>query len=200
MDPLNPNKNRIIARAFPFIDGKAEIWIKETRDPDAVEKCGLINKRGEFVIPPVYDRIEYSGGDTVAVNVGYKEFDTYLREGKWGIVDLNNNVLIPLIYTEMWSWDDGVHFSVEYEGQCGVVNIHGETIIEFKYDFLLHPDKLGIIIAEIAGKQGCINRKGKVVIPFIYDQIYSPWGEDLIPVEYGDQIFYLNSKGERVLF
>ena len=67
----------MIIDTYPFINGKAVVWVKDsvfTEDNSpVVAKCGLINNIDEFIIPPIYDNIQYIGTDTVAVNIGFKE-------------------------------------------------------------------------------------------------------------------------------
>ena len=95
----------MIIDTYPFINGKAVVWVKDsvfTEDNSpVVAKCGLINNIDEFIIPPIYDNIQYIGTDTVAVNIGFKEGKKYQYSGRWGIVDLNNQILVPLKYTDM---------------------------------------------------------------------------------------------------
>ena len=87
----------MIIDTYPFINGKAVVWVKDsvfTEDNSpVVAKCGLINNIDEFIIPPIYDNIQYIGTDTVAVNIGFKEGKKYQYSGRWGIVDLNNQIL-----------------------------------------------------------------------------------------------------------
>ena len=137
----------MIIDTYPFINGKAVVWVKDsvfTEDNSpVVAKCGLINNIDEFIIPPIYDNIQYIGTDTVAVNIGFKEGKKYQYSGRWGIVDLNNQILVPLKYTDMICWEDGIMFSAEYRRKWGVINIKGEVIIPFKFDWI---SKMGIFL------------------------------------------------------
>ena len=141
----------MIIDTYPFINGKAVVWVKDsvfTEDNSpVVAKCGLINNIDKFIIPPIYDNIQYIGTDTVAVNIGFKEGKKYQYSGRWGIVDLNNQILVPLKYTDMICWEDGIMFSAEYRRKWGVINIKGEVIIPFKFDWISWPDKNGNIPA-----------------------------------------------------
>ena len=165
----------MIIDTYPFINGKAVVWVKDsvfTEDNSpVVAKCGLINNIDEFIIPPIYDNIQYIGTDTVAVNIGFKEGKKYQYSGRWGIVDLKNQILVPLKYTDMICWEDGIMFSAEYRRKWGVINIKGEVIIPFKFDWISWPDKNGNIPACKAGKYGCLNMKGNVILPFVYDSV-----------------------------
>lgn len=78
---------------------------------------------------------------------------------------------MPLKYTDMICWEDGIMFSAEYRRKWGVINIKGEVIIPFKFDWISWPDKNGNIPACKAGKYGCLNMKGNVILPFVYDSV-----------------------------
>jgi hypothetical protein len=88
-------ENIIITTAYPFIKEAAVVWVQNSILSDNYsccrEKCGLINDKGEFIIPPIYDNIKYNGGANIAVNIGFEEHESYEESGKWGVIDLNNN-------------------------------------------------------------------------------------------------------------
>jgi hypothetical protein len=204
------NKDIIISKLTPFIEGRAVVRVKiESSVADFLEKEkeGLIDKSGDFIIPPFYDLIKYEGGNHVAVNIGFGEvFDEHgnciaEESGKWGIVDLNNHILIPLKYAGMWPWNNASCFSVEYENKWGAVNIFGETIIPFEYEWLSIPDEYGYITAQKDKKYGCISMSGEVLISFIYDELDMPVcreDRELIPVRCGLECFYINRSGKRM--
>lgn len=191
--------NEIVTDVYPFIDAHAIVWVKSVYDyDDVVEKCGLIDHTGEFVIPPIYDNMKYIGGNHVAVNIGFKDFEEFQITGEWGVIDLDNHILIPRKYTDMEPMKNGLYV-VEYQKKYGIINLSEEIIIPFEYDYLFPwPDKNGWIHAELKGKWGCITLEGKVVIPFIYDEIGST-NEEVIPVRYGQQAYYINKDGHRIL-
>ncbi|MFR3328643.1 MAG: WG repeat-containing protein [Odoribacter splanchnicus] len=190
----------IITDAWPFIEERAIVWVKNTNFPDdyscCKEKCGLIDVTGKFVIPPIYDNMQYIGGSNVAVNIGFEEHERYQMSGEWGVVNIDNQILIPLKYTEINLWENNL-FAVEYDGKWGVINSLVKTIIPFEYDYISSPDEYGYIQALKNGKYGCIAENGKILIPFIYDDMLP--GKELIPVKYGQQSYYINRDGNRVL-
>lgn len=77
-------ENTIVTMAYPFINGFAVVWVKNTIFSDnyscCCEKCGLINDKGEFIIPPIYDNMQYDGGTNIAVNVGIAQEKLHLKK------------------------------------------------------------------------------------------------------------------------
>jgi len=192
----------IVTDALRFINGRAIVWVKNTNFaddyPTVKEKCGLIDDMGEFIVPPIYDNMMYAGGTNVTVNIGFEDHEEYQISGKWGVVDLDNHILIPRKYTDICPWENGL-YAVEYQGKWGAINISEETIIPFEYDWLSCPDKYGWIVAKFKDKYGCIINR-EVVVPFIYDDITLYEAEKLIPVKYGQQAFYIDrDSGHRLL-
>lgn len=66
---------------------------------------------------------------------------TYLivsKQGKYGVVDLNNNVIIPIIYDSITSVDDSDnipgYYLVNKSSKYGVLNLKGEIIIPLRYN------------------------------------------------------------------
>ena len=134
----------MIIDTYPFINGKAVVWVKDSVFTE--DNSPVVAKCGLI-----------------------NNIDEY--SGRWGIVDLNNQILVPLKYTDMICWEDGIMFSAEYRRKWGVINIKGEVIIPFKFDWISWPDKNGNIPACKAGKYGCLNMKGNVILPFVYDSV-----------------------------
>lgn len=192
----------IVTDVWPFINKRAIVWVKDTISPDdyfsCKEKCGLVDDRGEFIIHPIYDNMMYNGGNYVAVNLGFEDHERYQVSGRWGLVNLDNQILVQLKYTEISIWENDL-YEVEYNGKSGVIDIHDKTIIPFEYDHIFSPDEYGYILAKKDGKYGFIAENDKILIPFIYDDIIPSSGA-LIPVHYGQQSYYINRDGHRVLF
>jgi len=124
-------------------------------------KWGVINEQGGVLIPPDYDYIDFFGlTPTYKVFVGkmtlsLDNFHTVaLSETKCGVVDLNNKVIIPVIYEwiveiseNLWAVNKGgqVFFDNAYQvdhwsvrnGRWGVVNEHGEVIVPVEYGSIM---------------------------------------------------------------
>lgn len=142
-----------------FHNGFATFRMKKGKE----DKVGYINKKGEIVIPAIYDRAEpFSEGVAVVENDGISK-----------IIDENNNVLFE---TEMYLRGfstDGIISAFKFKNEeCtkyGFVNKYGETVIDFKYNMAgMFFDGLAPVSDE-NDKCGYINTKGEVVIDFKYD-------------------------------
>ena len=195
-------ENIIITTAYPFIKEAAVVWVQNSILSDNYsccrEKCGLINDKGEFIIPPIYDNIKYNGGANIAVNIGFEEHESYEESGKWGVIDLNNNILIPLKYSEIYLWENGL-YAVEFLKKWGVIDISEKIIIPFEYDWISWSDQYGWIQALLQGKYGSITIEGEIMISFIYDDMLCCGDAQLIPVKHGNQAYYIDRNGHRVL-
>lgn len=99
-------------------------------------KYGVISADGEVCIPNIYDKIEFLSEKYFRVALGKFSFeikeknDDVLASGaKWGIVDIENNLILPVQYTHIvyghqenryFSYEDGImegrydHHSCEY--------------------------------------------------------------------------------------
>ncbi len=175
---------------------------------DKKEKYGVINRSGAFVIPPLWDMIDYRGGDLVALSVGFYRGRDCCDEddGIWTIGSISGKSVTQTEYSQIHPWGDDLHFTAfDLEtGLCGVANIYGDIIIPFEYDYLHDFIDSGkdLILAHKNGKVGYLTPSGEVIIPLIYDNIspiFSECPDDWFTVEKDGECYYINQDGERVL-
>ena len=96
--------------------------------------------KGEICIPFIYDFLQIIWADTCIIAK---------KNGLRGIIDFNNNSIIPFEYQDI----------VKHSGITGISIPHGYTIYSGDdYINLKKNDKWGVL-----------NKKGKVIIPFLYD-------------------------------
>ena len=106
------------------------------------EQVGLINTKGEVVVPAVYDDIRrYQDLD------GDWEKLIIEKDGYFGFLDTNLNVLFPPIYrcssdTNYYGYPEhnilnDSFIKVYKNGKCGLIDENGVVLIDFKYDNLL---------------------------------------------------------------
>lgn len=138
------------------------------------DKKGLINEKGEIIIPAEYDDLGWSHGLPVVVDntIGFK------IKGKWGLLNTKNKKLIPAEYQDLYPfYDEALICSRKSLGdiapQYGVINTKGKLLIEFKYDHLeKNGDKL---IARVRERNnifyGLLDDNGKVLISFKFKKI-----------------------------
>ncbi len=123
----------------------------------------------------------------------------------WGVVNHNNDIIIPLEYDYIGVSSNGV-IKAKKNAKYGLINETGELLLPINYDNLEEYDH-GIVKAQKDGEYGLINVNGKILLPFDYDDLgeysnciivakkYGKWGiidEDgkiVIPFEY-DYIYH----------
>ena len=132
-------------------------------------KAGLLNKRGDVILPFEYEAIYdtwYNNQDR------HKTCYIVVKNGKVGTVDINNNVVIPIIYDGLSGWVEygpEAHF-VKDNGRYGLISHEGQVIIPIEYDYVGLPQD-GVIEVRKNGKYGVISMKNSEIIPCIYDFI-----------------------------
>lgn len=105
------------------------------------------------------DRIFYD--EYTAVNLG----------GKWGVVDSDNNFIIPPKYNEICICTNN-KWCVRLNNKWGVINNKNKMIIEPNYkDLCPVYDKSEQIMAKKDNLWGIIDLKENIIIPFEYDNI-----------------------------
>lgn len=166
------------------------------------DKEGMIDTTGKWIIPPVYDNIEYAGGKFALVKLGATHNDnSFFISGKCGVVDLNNNVVLPIEYESadcLISKNCDCWRIKNTAGLCGVVNLRTGEVIPCKYDYLSSYCK-GYLSAEMNGKWGLISLQDEIILPFIFNEIGYSLNTvlDWIPVKLGDRWFYMDCHGQR---
>lgn len=139
-----------------------------------IGKWGIIDADARMVIPNEYDYIDFQiSSNYYKVAIGNFEFEFnqedcnhYAKGVKWGIIDKNNTVVVPIIY----DWIENVEstFWVVYSG-CTVFFDDDEDYWTCKN-----------------GKLGVYNKNNQIV-PTEYDSISRNWGriKDYIFVQKG---------------
>lgn len=115
---------------------------------------GLINTRGEFVIPCKYSFI-VNGFDDKYVVVSLND--------KYGMARKETGeVVIPIIYgmesVDSWTFKEGV-IPVEKDGKMGYINEYDQTVIPFIYD-VAYAFSEGFAVVKRYGKYGYVDRYG----------------------------------------
>jgi len=90
-----------------------------------------------------------------------------LQNGKWGFIDKNGKVVIPLIYEEALYFEEGLG-SVKQNGKYGFVDRNGTIVIPTVYD-KFEPFSEGLVAVSKDGKYGYLDKNGKAVVPLIFE-------------------------------
>jgi outer membrane protein assembly factor BamD (BamD/ComL family) len=163
---------------------------------------GVIDEQGNEIIPFEYQQIYSGNQNQLVVNKGGNiEFDPYgvhIFGGKWGVIDLKNQVRVPIIYDDVLPLGknyivrkdakikEGDNGSFLVGGKYGVVNENNVLLVPFSYDYIeaYNSDSLIYVVTGCkwldeemlgiqGGKWGAVNQKGQVVFTLNFDEIYS---------------------------
>jgi hypothetical protein len=139
------------------------------------QRIGYFNTEGKLCVPPIYRTSEgFCKAGVYFPDEKQEGFDEYLAivelDGKYGFVDRNGKVIIPIIYQSVRDFFNGLA-SAQLNDKWGFIDRFGKEVIPFIYEAEGHfysefsPAKLN-------GKAGLINNKGKEIIPFKYDGVF----------------------------
>lgn len=132
---------------------------------DSSNKFGYINYEGETVIPFIYD-----GADHFRKGKGYIK-----KDGKWGMVDANNKVLIqPLYQSVLYSnYETDTHAWVkDFDNKYYLHSLeNGQRVMPTAFTDCTNFDAKGRSIAITGDKAGVIALDGSIIVPFQFESI-----------------------------
>ena len=117
---------------------------------------------------------------------------------KWGVKDLEGNIIIPAQFDWVSSGGDD-KFIVERDKHFGAIDLKGNWVIPFgKFEWLWRRGDYFIALKE--GKAGIVDIEGNTLIPFEYEYLHPAYNEglDLISAKKNGEFFFINSKQERI--
>ncbi len=182
-------------------------------------KVGLLNRKGDLLIPTEYDRILYDE------TLQFKEQPIpVVKNGKFGFINKRNKVIIPFQYSDAFLFKNGL--AAAKKGKYGFINEQGETVIPFIYDYPHYSESPFIVVkknnlygyldflgneripiqfegaslfsdglASVRknGEYGIIDEEGHQIIPFEYDFINGIYS-GIIWVKKNNKEYFINEK------
>ena len=175
---------------FGYVRVQQGMW--PVKDP----KVGILDSLGQVVVPVEYDNAHIVDKDRVVVSkadndaaaminmqgqwiVPFGRFNTIggieencimaVRDGhKWGCIDRNGRVVIPLKYNRIENFSEGIA-TVRIGSNHGCVDLEGRLVIPLMYDEIGLSSQ-GLMPAQKDGFWGVINHQNETVVPFEYRQ------------------------------
>lgn len=188
---MNRNLQIVIKPTFdfkgtgPFQNGLAHVRSKSY-------KFGLIDKTGQFVLPPIYDFIADDFHESL-LQVGVEG-----AEGKMGYVDATGKIIIEPKFEKGGArpFAEGLA-AVKYGKKWGYIDNRGRFIIEPKFEGAgsFHD---GIAAVRCGTKWGYIDKSENFVIEPQFDYVWEFYG-DYAYVENGNKKAIIDKKGQ-ILF
>lgn len=106
------------------------------------------------------------------------------KNGKWGFVDTNSNVVIPYEYEDVEAdWDgrawytyvranEAINYArVKKSGRWGCIDVHNQIVIPFEYSSINIFSDDGTTEVKKGDRWGRIDIYNKVTTPFMYDEL-----------------------------
>lgn len=115
------------------------------------DKWGIISRNKKWIIEPEYDDL----------NEAEDGFYIAKKNGKFGIININNDVITNFIYDtfERIFFGDNDYYVAGKNGKIGIINLYGRAIVPFIFKEIdIYGDDFGK--ARFNGKYGLINEEG----------------------------------------
>lgn len=141
-------------------------------------KAGVIDSLNNVIIPFEYDWIEkfsnrvadfeYMDDNQFAKNELYSAIkENGLKDIKCGVYNSKGELLIPVMYENVFSVYAGNLIGVTLNKKAGFVNLKNEVVVPLMYDEALAFSS-GLSCVKLNNKYGAVNDKNEIVIPIIY--------------------------------
>jgi hypothetical protein len=158
------------------------LWVHRqacVRNPDN-GKWGVVDVNNKELLSCSYDNIEYDYTYQDNSNIsklrdkleGYakeKKYHLVIKNGKYGVVGVGNNVLVPIEYDNLKSDLSGYNFIFRKNGKYGVVN-YANNILPAEYDDIYTLYDGYCFRVQKGNKRGIVNFSG-ILVPIEYDEI-----------------------------
>lgn len=161
---INLKKERITNALYESLvrsEGDRVI-VRKQIDPIHV-KAGCIDLQGKTTIPFKYDGIRIHGLRAIV----------FLKEGaryRYGVVDLNDHLVIPLQYKNIYPIGD-LRFGVEnFEDKTALFSEAGTRLTSFDIDHV-STFRRNLAVISRNQRQGLMNREGTIVLPPEYAEV-----------------------------
>ncbi len=102
-------------------------------------KVGIVNTRGEIIVPFEYDNFGYSFGGGEVSDYSYdRNIITASKDGKWGMITLDSEQKekIPFLYEDIYLSDTN-HVAVKEEGLWYLADLDGKKVLDNGYDMVI---------------------------------------------------------------
>ena len=127
-------------------------------------KCGIMNEKGEEILPPKYSYI-YELKDGLAQFCLQNE-----NNSSCGFINEYGKIVLPAIYYQVTDFSEDLAGAC-INGKCGFIDKHGKFVISPAYSDVRNFSDGLAAVSKGYNNWGYINRQGKVVIPFKFESV-----------------------------
>ena len=154
------------------------------------DKEGVIDRKGNVVVPCVYDDVYVSMLSEYGVA-------KVIKNRKRGLVNTDGDVILPIVYDDVDNYASEQAIIIEKDEKYGFVNLKGKVIIPVEYDDADN-FKEGRAGVEVDGKWGFIDKNNNMVIPCKYEWV-SEFSNGQATVEtFSGERYKIDKQGRRI--
>lgn len=125
---------------------------------------GAIDYEGNIIIPFEYEKLQ--------PNLANSKYVAAKKNGKWGLINLDNSIRIHFRYDNAFEVNDNV-WVVSQSEYFGALDCDGNLVIPFKYHRLSKFEKGYAFAMEYSWQLcGVIDKNNNTIIPFKYDNCF----------------------------
>lgn len=161
---IDKNGKKIAVLKYDELEGS----IRRSRNLIGVKlngKLGMIDYKGNEVIPPIYDLIW--------PRIPSKKLAFVCLDDKMGIIDNNGKLILPIIYDYVTPFFSSINnlraYKIELKGKSGIVDELGNIILPTIYDRINHK-KTKRIEVQLDGKIGYYDFETKKILYISLDK------------------------------
>lgn len=104
------------------------------------------------------------------INFWHSKFGVIIKDRKKGVIDLQGNILVPLMYDSLYV-EDANCCTVELDKKYGIIDTTGKVIMPLEYESSISFFKTKYAVVYKNKKYGVIDKHGKLMLPLEYDYI-----------------------------
>lgn len=151
---------------------------------------GLINRKGELVIPLLYDEIMPLTKDRILIQTS-KGF---------GLIDEKGKEILPTSFADIIFDAIGNCFiaAKEYRGKYVIYDKNAKLLHPDTFDTVLPFNKKGWAAINKNGKWGFLNTKFQYEVPLTYDAVAQDFANDYIAVKKENAYFFMDKNQKRL--
>lgn len=190
---INSQGHLLSDYSYDIITSYNEGFVRVTKDKNS----NYLNKNGKPVFENSInlDNFFIIDGATIFIDsIGSKGN----RRAKKGLIDTNNNILIPSTYNYISGFFSEGLMLAKKDDKAGFIDKKNKVVIPFEYDELKDEFSNGLVAAKKTGKWGFINKKNEIIIPFIYDSANS-FSNGLSLVQLKGKLQFINTVGNTII-
>ena len=124
------------------------------------EMSGFCDTTGNIKISPDYESVTFFSTSF---------FSIVEKDGKFGVIDTNNRIIVPTAYDKLRVYKDTVFCGLR-DSSAYILTKEGHIISSFKNIQEIYPIDNAVLLVNNR-KYGIVNPKGKLVVNFDYDAI-----------------------------